>query len=265
MCEGSFRLRKCALHGVEAVEASSGHVFGRHTHDAFAVGRIIEGGQRSWSGCGTVEARKGDMISSNAGEVHDGTPLGQSRTWKMLYTSPQLVGELVLDLQEGRTSEFEFTQPVFGRSPAVRKFEQCYAVMTRPPFDLLAAETALILLFESLLVRSRPQSAPPTSELVRARDRIDSDPLSPLSLQDLARESRLSRYQALRGFTRLTGLPPHAYQVQRRLEIARRMIASGVSLSDAAAASGFADQSHMHRNFVRRFGFTPGDYAAAAR
>jgi AraC-like DNA-binding protein len=28
--------------------------------------------------------------------------------------------------------------------------------------------------------------------------------------------------------------------------------------------SGFADQSHMTRIFVRHFGFTPGEYAAAS-
>jgi AraC-like DNA-binding protein len=36
-----------------------------------------------------------------------------------------------------------------------------------------------------------------------------------------------------------------------------------VSLVDAALASGFADQSHMTRLFVRAYGLSPGVYAAA--
>jgi AraC-like DNA-binding protein len=38
-----------------------------------------------------------------------------------------------------------------------------------------------------------------------------------------------------------------------------------VVLSDAAAATGFADQSHLTRHFVARFGLTPGRFAKLAR
>lgn len=265
MERGGFSVRKCVLDGVEAIEASSAHIFSRHTHDAFAIGRIVRGGQRSWSGRGAVEARQGDMISSNAGEVHDGAPLGTSRTWKMLYAAPQRVAEIMLDIEEGRTGEFEFRSPVFERSPNFKTFERCYAAMTRSQSTALAAETELMLLFEGLIVRTRRHISAPASELKRAKERIDSDPLALLHLGDLAADSGLSRFQALRGFTRLTGLPPHAYQLQRRLELARNMIARGSSVSEAAAGAGFADQSHLHRMFVRRFGMTPGIYAAGLR
>ena len=43
--------------------------------------------------------------------------------------------------------------------------------------------------------------------------------------------------------------------------IARRLIAGGAALAEAAAESGFADQSHMTRAFVSRYGLTPGTYA----
>lgn len=38
------------------------------------------------------------------------------------------------------------------------------------------------------------------------------------------------------------------------------LIDAGESLAMAAAAAGFADQSHFSRNFVRAYGFTPGSY-----
>jgi len=39
------------------------------------------------------------------------------------------------------------------------------------------------------------------------------------------------------------------------------LILAKTPLADAAAISGFADQSHMTRAFVQRFGVTPGAYA----
>ncbi len=56
------------------------------------------------------------------------------------------------------------------------------------------------------------------------------------------------------------GLPPHAYLIQRRLDLARKAIESGISLADAAIVSGFSDQSHMTRRFKAAFGVTPGQY-----
>jgi AraC-like DNA-binding protein len=53
--------------------------------------------------------------------------------------------------------------------------------------------------------------------------------------------------------------------MQRRVDLARRLIASGTALAQAAAASGFADQSHMTRLFVRKYGVSPGAYQAAMR
>jgi AraC-like DNA-binding protein len=42
-------------------------------------------------------------------------------------------------------------------------------------------------------------------------------------------------------------------------------IAAGLSLAEASAAGGFADQSHMTRHFKARFGITPGRYAQLLR
>lgn len=89
---------------------------------------------------------------------------------------------------------------------------------------------------------------------------MDDDPAAELALSTLAAAAGLSRYQFLRAFSRLTGLPPHAYLLQRRVQRARRLVRAGLPLAEAAAASGFADQSHMTRCFVRSLGLTPGAF-----
>jgi AraC-like DNA-binding protein len=52
--------------------------------------------------------------------------------------------------------------------------------------------------------------------------------------------------------------------MQRRVAMARRLIARGLPLAEAAAACGFADQSHMTRLFVREYGVSPRMVADAA-
>jgi AraC-like DNA-binding protein len=76
-------------------------------------------------------------------------------------------------------------------------------------------------------------------------------------LAGLAAESGTSRYQLLRAFARELGLTPHAYIVQQRLALARRLIRAVSTLVDAASAAGFSDQSHLTRLFARQFGVAP--------
>lgn len=50
----------------------------------------------------------------------------------------------------------------------------------------------------------------------------------------------------------------------RRAERARRLISCGTPLAQAAAEAGYADQSHMCRDFARFAGMSPGQLAGSA-
>ena len=209
-----------------------------------------------------VEAGAGDLITVNPGEVHDGAPIGESRTWAMLYLAPQQMAAIISDIHEGNRANMEFANPVLRDKRAADRFAAAYTAQIGREAE--AVDERLILLVAMLLHKSSTRLVAPPP-LAQARARIDDDPAGHHSLEELAREAGASRFQTLRGFARLTGLTPHAYVVQRRLDIARAMIRRGTALADAASAAGFADQSHFHRSFMRRYGLTPGAYAAAMR
>jgi AraC-like DNA-binding protein len=78
----------------------------------------------------------------------------------------------------------------------------------------------------------------------------------------LAALTGVSRFQLLRGFAREIGITPHAYLVQRRVRLARQLLAAGQTPAQAAVQAGFADQSHLTRAFVRHLGITPARYRA---
>src|SRR5437773_1456616 len=83
---------KSTLPGVAPMMFVSNHHFPRHSHDQFGVGVIESGGQRSWSGIGTVRATAGDVIMVNPGEMHDGASLdGAVRGWRIIYLDPAIV------------------------------------------------------------------------------------------------------------------------------------------------------------------------------
>lgn len=262
-----FKLMRCRRSGVEAVEADTTLAFGRHTHEQFGVGLIERGAHRSASGRGVVEACAGDIITVNPGEVHDGAPLGDGgRAWRILYFDPGIVIAAVADITEGKArAGLEFSRPALSDPRIGKRFQELYSAMTTGDAsqdDLRVDETLLMLLGDLLQPASGGEGSVPAG-IASARSLIDDDPAAALTLDALARQADLSRYQFLRSFARATGLTPHAYLMQRRMHRARQLIANGARLSDAAASSGFADQSHMTRLFVRSFGMAPGVYARA--
>jgi AraC-like DNA-binding protein len=281
MNRGRVLMHRCVVAGVQATAADTAQSFGRHSHDTFGVGVVWRGAQRSASGRGPVEARAGDVITVNPGEVHDGKPFDErGRAWCMLYFEPSLLCGVASELGVARYESVAFEQPVLQDGALAASFEQAYAAATgraATTDDALACETSLFTLMarcvrtqttarEQVSTRETRESPGSTSALIRrARARIDDDPCSAVSLAELAAEAGMSRFQFLRGFARDTGLPPHAYLVQRRIALAHQLIARGAALADAAAGAGFADQSHMTRAFVRAFGVTPAQYAAAVR
>jgi AraC-like DNA-binding protein len=217
-----------------------------------------------------VEAGRGDLITCNPGEVHDGAPIGEARGWKIIYLAPRIVADIMVDIREGTSTDFEFVDPVIQGRVQAHVFEAAYDALTGLGADAQRAQERLVLLLAGLLEHRRRVSALGASalgapDLARAKARIDDDPTMPITLAELAREAGASRFQVLRGFAKLTGLTPHAYIVQRRLDAARTMIARGHTLAHAATACGFADQSHLSRAFARRYGVTPGAYADAKR
>lgn len=62
---------------------------------------------------------------------------------------------------------------------------------------------------------------------------------------------------SLSDFRALFGTSPYRYLIQRRLDIARRLMLGGQTLAEAALAAGFADQSHMTRHFGQSYGLPP--------
>jgi AraC family transcriptional regulator len=87
------------------------------------------------------------------------------------------------------------------------------------------------------------------------------------TLEQMAAVARLSPCYFARQFKRATGLPPHQYVLDRRVERARQLLQQdgNLSLAEIAASTGFSDQSQFSHHFKRLVGVTPGQFRTRAR
>ncbi len=256
---------RSALAGIEAMTLHSARAFPRHSHDTFGIGLMISGAQRSWSVVGPVQAEAGDVIMVNPGEIHDGTPVGGARAWRITYLDAAIVRRAIA--QDVAGAEFAI-RPVARDRLLAACVRRLFESLGREGGDPLLAEESLARCLMRVLARHglrgrRDKGGSPS--VARARRRLDEAPEARVSLDELARACDVTRFQLLRGFSREVGTTPHAYLIQRRVCLVRRLLAAGATPADAAARAGFADQAHMTRAFARHLGITPGRYRAWQR
>jgi AraC-like DNA-binding protein len=81
-----------------------------------------------------------------------------------------------------------------------------------------------------------------------------------LNLDFLANKFFISKYHLSREFGRVVGTSVHRYILQKRLIMARQMMASGRPTSEVYQHCGFGDYSNFYRAFRKEYQISPREY-----
>lgn len=102
--------------------------------------------------------------------------------------------------------------------------------------------------------------------LRRVTSFIDDHLAADFGLAELAEVAGLSPFHFTRVFKRATGLTPWAFVRQRRLELARQLLAtSELPIATVAARCGYASLGRFSTSFGRFSGLSPGRYRREVR
>jgi AraC family transcriptional regulator len=125
---------------------------------------------------------------------------------------------------------------------------------------LLAAHAGAPTTFQPVMGGLSPNA------LRRAIERLRSDSDADVSLAALASDAGLSRFHFCRSFKESTGLSPHAWLRQHRLEQAMNMLRdTEASVVSVAAALGYASQTAFAAAFRKLTGETPSNWRRRVR
>lgn len=244
------------------------HVFDKHYHDEYVVAVVVRSHYAFFCNGLDVIAGQGQIILINPGEIHSGYSITESGwTYRALYPSVGLMREIA--------------EEVTGRNWLLPYFPKCLADDTMVARQLVRLHSTLeqgtssqlerdVLLHNTLgLLIARHADNRPLSLIELGREReavqrvrhyLESHYMDNPSLEALAQIAGLSPFHFVRVFREATGLPPHTYLTQLRINRAKARLQAGDAIADVAAATGFSDQSHLTRRFKRIVGVTPGQF-----
>jgi AraC family transcriptional regulator len=141
------------------------------------------------------------------------------------------------------------------------------AAFAMGPVDILFQEAlaqAIVARLRSLdspvPARVRRRLSPET--LARVLDYLDAHISQDVSMTELARVANISPAHFSELFRNSTGHPPHRYHLRLRLQRAEALLLRGMAPAEAAAATGFYDQSHLGRHLRRSLGVSPANLRA---
>lgn len=124
-----------------------------------------------------------------------------------------------------------------------------------------AALTGFLTTLMLALAHETRASQPQPPEGVRAAAAyLEVNAAVDVSLDTLCELTGYSAGHLIRAFKQHYGLTPHAYLINRRVQLGQQALKQGESIADAALLAGFNDQPHFQRTFKRLVAATPNQY-----
>ena len=233
--------------------------FSTHFHNTYTIGITHDGVFKSLHEKKTFYMYKNSTKIINPHEVHG----GDSNAWQYtnFYPSIKLLSEVYEQIF------FEKKTPLFTKhivdDPILYKLLLDFFIKSYQKEDALSIEASLIEAL-SYLIKNFAHTTKEYEETFDSKaiiknsieyikDSLDTN----ITLDDLASNSKLSKYHFLRTFKNSIGLTPHQFLLIQRIEKAKELISKGISLSEIAFQTGFSDQSHFNRSFKKMYGYSP--------
>jgi AraC-like DNA-binding protein len=242
--------------------------FAPHFHNAFAIG-VIESGADVFDYRGEKQvATAGDIMLLNPAEVHTGQAADHRTGWtfRILYVDPELLRKVREEIS-GKSADIPFfSKSVIYDDATARRILQLHRILEKSTSPI-ERESMFLLAMMQLITRHADSlvnvksAGNEHSAVRRVREYIYSNASKNITLDELSQIAFLSPFHLLRVFHQQTGLPPHAFQTQIRIERAKKLLRDDLlTISQTAHALGFFDQAHFSKQFKRHIGISPGKF-----
>lgn len=255
---------------------AAGCDFQPHSHSTFTVAAVLAGRMSVMIGERDYELSGGETALINIGQSHSAHA---SRVeFVSIGVSPTLVNELVTEIGVMRTTAEIVFRSIAITDESVTELARALArelsakqIGHAAMLDALVRQVVIHLLRFHFTVRKSDKvelsrAGPVDRRLRRAIEFMHDNFGREIAVEEIASAAYLSEYHFARLFKQISGVTPHVYLANLRLERARRLLAeTALPISEIASVVGYQSQSHFTKMFKSVTGVTPRVYRESAK
>lgn len=226
--------------------------FKPHMHRTLSIGAVDEGEVIYTVTGKAARLAPGTLAVVNPETLHTCNPATEAgRSYYMLHLDPNWC----LQVQQSMWEVDQFVaveKHLIDDPPLYERFCRTMDHLMDANIHLEEKEQRLIdLATEVFSIACRPQviKKERRDDIASVKKLLAADLQKDLPLSALAQAIDVNPYTLIRSFKAVTGITPHAFRMNCRIEQARALLRQGRDIADTALACGFFDQSHFHRYF----------------
>lgn len=253
--------RSGTLDGLELFRAKdTSYSYPKHSHNAYSIGTIETGTAINFVWGEKQYFTQDSLVLFNPEEVHTGYSADSKSSYRMFYIDENTMGKF-LDEKQALPS---FEKKVIYSPKWASKIKRLHQSFELKDGNLFYEELLFSTIQELSYEFANEALKTETKEHMAVKiikEYLEENYHQDISIDKLAKLTKLNRAYLMRVFQKSTALPIYSYLLQIRIRHAKNMLIAGQNASDIALDLGFADQSHFIRSFKRITGSTPFRFA----
>lgn len=252
----SLKLEALSFEGVS-------QTFPNHFHDYYVIGLVMRGTREMFCKNRSIVIGGGDVLLLEPADNHGCVQADGGAFDYIALNIPEAVMRRLAEEITGEGVKPAFSENAVCDTELGGLIQRLHSLIFEDSGEFEREEALLLLISYVLENYGQPflrTISPNGVDVERVCEFINKHYGEHIGLDKLCRVGRMSRSTLLRSFAKYRGITPYRYLQSVRINRAKELLEQGYQPIEAAAATGFSDQSHFTNAFHTFFGLSPAAY-----